>query len=115
MGRPGILAQDLQLDLPAMFAHQREITETLRSGVEGLLRNAKVELIPGSAAITAPNTVQVERDGERRTFTAERILIATGSEPAMPPIPGLELAMTSDQILQGMDRPYRSIVIIGGG
>lgn len=114
-GEAGILAQDLRLDLPAMFAHQRKITETLRSGVEGLLRNAKVELIPGSAAITAPNTVQVERDGERRTFTAERILIATGSEPAMPPIPGLELAMTSDQILQGMDRPYRSIVIIGGG
>ena len=35
--------------------------------------------------------------------------------PSRPPIPGLELAMTSDELLEGCDHLYRSIVIIGGG
>ena len=50
-------------------------------------------------------------------YTAERILIATGSVNVRPPIPGLDLpgVMTSDELLEGCDRLYDSLVIIGGG
>lgn len=56
-------------------------------------------------------------DGERTTYTADHILAATGSVPLCPPIPGLDLpgVLTSDQLLEGTDELYDSIVIMGGG
>ena len=113
----GIQAQNLQICLPDLFARQRQTTEKLRSGIEELLQKAKVDLIRGSASITAPGTVQVQQGEETLCLTADRILVATGSVPARPPIPGLRLpgVMTSDELLQGTDQLYRSIVIIGGG
>ncbi len=82
--------------------------------MESLLKGAGVTLLRGRAVITAPENVRVtgESGGD---YEARRILIATGSVPVRPPIPGLELAMTSDELLEGTDHLYRSIVIIGGG
>ena len=113
----GIQAQNLQICLPDLFARQRQTTEKLRSGIEELLQKAKVDLIRGSASITAPGTVQVQQGEETLCLSADRILVATGSVPARPPFPGLELpgVMTSDELLQGTDQLYRSIVIMGGG
>ena len=47
-------------------------------------------------------------------MTAERIVLATGSSPARPPIEGVERALTSDQLLQQTTLPQR-LVVIGGG
>ncbi|MCM1452115.1 MAG: NAD(P)/FAD-dependent oxidoreductase, partial [Clostridium sp.] len=49
-----------------------------------------------------------------REFSAEQILIATGSAPARLPIPGADLTLTSDDLLKLSDLP-KSIAIIGGG
>lgn len=114
----GILVDGAQVDLQAVFANKRQICEKLGSGVEGLLQNAKVDLIRGSAVITASGAVTITAlDGENTVYAADNILIATGSIPARPPIPGLDLpgVMTSDELLEGEDRLYRSIIIIGGG
>ncbi|WP_417323814.1 dihydrolipoyl dehydrogenase [Faecousia sp.] len=110
----GVCADGASLDLPALYRHKDEISQTLSSGIEGLFRSAKVTLLRGRARITAPGCVEITGQ-DAGTVTAEHILIATGSVPARPPIPGLELAMTSDELLQGTDRLYRSIVIMGGG
>lgn len=118
-GEPaGIRAEKIQADIPAIFAYKRRIAEKLSSGVADLLKGAKVELLRGRARISAPGRVEVTaRNGEKSVHTAELILVATGSVPARPPIPGLELpgVMTSDELLEGADHLYRSIVIIGGG
>ena len=113
----GIHIDGARADIPEIFAYKRRVSETLVSGVEGLLKNAKVPLLRGRARITAPHTVEVSGEDGVRTYTADSILIATGSVPARPPIPGLELpgVMTSDELLEGADHLYRSIVIIGGG
>ncbi len=116
-GRIGVCA-DVTMDLPALFAHKQSVVETLSKGVETLLKGAKVPLYHGVAQILSPNTVQVTAPGgEAAEFTTDRILIATGSVPARPPIPGLDLpgVLTSDELLEGADRLCRSIVIIGGG
>ena len=110
----GVCADGASLDLPALYRHKDEISQTLSSGIEGLFRSAKVTLLRGRARITAPGCVEITGQ-DAGTVTAEHILIATGSVPARPPIPGLELAMTSDELLKGTDRLYRSIVIMGGG
>ena len=100
------------IDLNAVYAYKQQVVEKLRGGVEGLLKSAKVTVIKGLGTLTAPHTVAV---GDA-AYTAENILLATGSVPARPPIPGLDLpgVLTSDELLSGVE-PFQSIVIIGGG
>ena len=112
----GVHAANATFDMGEIFAYKRGVSEKLRNGIHGLLKSAKVDLIEGVGRIAAPGQVDVTAaDGAVSRYTAERILIATGSVPSRPPIPGLEFAMTSDELLEGCDHLYRSIVIIGGG
>ena len=110
----GIHAEGLRADIPEIFAYKERISRQLCGGVESLLKGAGVTLLRGRAVITAPGSVRVTGE-DGGDYEARRILIATGSVPVRPPIPGLELAMTSDELLEGTDHLYRSIVIIGGG
>ncbi len=64
----------------------------------------------GEARFLDPHTLQV--DGQR--IRGEKILIAAGSEPVVPPVPGCELAITSDQILFLPHFPER-LALIGAG
>jgi dihydrolipoamide dehydrogenase len=52
-----------------------------------------------------------------KEYTCEDIVIATGSYPARPPIPGLDLpgVVTSNEVLEGESVDYKSLIIIGGG
>ena len=107
----GVETENVQVDLPAVYRRKDEVVAQLREGIEGLFQQKKVDLIRGKGTIIAPGTVSV---GDR-TCTAEHILIATGSIPARPPIPGLELAVTSDELLSGQEKLPGALVIIGGG
>ncbi len=100
------------IDLSAVYAYKQQVVEKLRGGVEGLLKSAKVTAVNGVGTLTAEHTVAV---GDA-VYTAENVLLATGSVPARPPIPGLDLegVYTSDELLKGV-APFSSIVIIGGG
>ncbi len=113
----GITAGEVKLDLEALFARKREVAEKLSAGVLSLLKSAGVAWIPGTATVPGPGTVHVEGPEGSRDLTADHILIATGSVPARPPVPGLDLpgVLTSDDLLEGSDHLFRSIVIIGGG
>ena len=110
----GIHAEGLRADIPEIFAYKERISRQLCGGVESLLKGAGVTLLRGQAVITAPGSVRVTGE-DGGDYETRRILIATGSVPVRPPIPGLELAMTSDELLEGTDHLYRSIVIIGEG
>ena len=113
----GIHIDGARADLAEIFNYKRQISQKLSSGIESLFKGVKVELLRGRASITEPGTVHVTADGRETVYTADNILVATGSAPARPPIPGLDLpgVMTSDELLEGTDTLYRSIVIIGGG
>lgn len=75
-----------------------------------LLDSAGCTLIRGFGKVDGPHTVTV---GDQR-LTAERILIATGGEPVVPPIPGAEHAVVSDALFDLPATPRR-VIIIGGG
>ena len=114
----GVHAAGATFNMAEIFAFKRSVSEKLRGGIHSLLKSAKVDLIEGVGRIAAPGEVDVTAaDGAVKRYTAERILIATGSVNVRPPIPGLELpgVMTSDELLEGSDRLYDSLVIIGGG
>ena len=77
-------------DWPALAAEVERVVSTLRAGQEKQLRAAGVELIPYRAVVTGPHTV--EAGGA--AYEAAHILVAAGSEPALPPIPGPAVAFT---------------------
>lgn len=109
----GLSASGLSYDIEKLHARKSEVVQTLRGGVEQLLAANNIDVIEGTGCITAPGLVSVN-DAD---YAADNILIATGSVPSRPPIPGLDLpgVVTSDEILEGEPRDYRSLVIIGGG
>ena len=111
--RMGIHISGAAFDLSEMYEYKRQTVDKLRGGVESLLKGAKIQMLHGLATITAPGKVRIEGV----EYTADNILIATGSEPSRPPIPGLDIpgVVTSDELLESLDPLPRSIVIIGGG
>ena len=116
--RMGVHAGNISYDMGEIFAYKRSVSDKLRQGIHALLKGAKVDVVEGTAQITAPGEVTLTApDGAAVQYTAERILAATGSVNVRPPIPGLELpgVMTSDELLEGTDKPFESLVIIGGG
>jgi mycothione reductase len=78
--------------------------------------NKKVTVFRGVAAFTGPKTLDVDVDGQVETITADRIVLAAGSRPVIPDVPGLAEAgyHTSDDIMR-LDTLPRRLVIIGGG
>ena len=109
--RFGVMCPEVTVDFAAAHRRKEQVVTQLRQGIEGLLEQRKVALLRGAGVITAPGRVEV--DGA--VYTADHILIASGSLPARPPIPGLELAVTSDELLAFQERVPQSLVIIGGG
>lgn len=76
------------------------------------LEKAGVELLHGRARLQDAHTVLVE--GRARPITAERILISTGARPSVPAdLPGVEYALTSDDVFTLPEMPKR--IVIGGG
>lgn len=116
-GELGIPVGACSIDYPALDGRREAVVSRLRGGVEQLLKANGVDLLFGTGQISGPGTVLLEIGGDTRELTAGRILIATGSVPARPPIPGMELpgVMTSDELLSDSSREFRRLVIIGGG
>ena len=91
---------------------QQQVVMQLRSGVEQLMRAPDITLTKGSAMFVDAQTIQV---GEE-TFTAPHIIIATGSEAKMLPLPDIDdpRVVTSTELLQMTTLPKR-LCIIGAG
>lgn len=93
-------------------ARMRQVMDQLRQGVAMVLKG--VNVVKGEAVIERlPGGMLCAKVGDE-AYTAPRVIIATGSKPAMLPIEGAELAMTSDDVL-ALEQLPRSMVIIGGG
>ena len=81
-----------------------------------ILKNAGVEILEARGSLTGPNSVAVHTTatGETTTLTAKNILVAVGGWPFKPDIPGIEHAITSNEIFYLEEQPKR-IVVVGGG
>ena len=113
----GVHCDALRADLDEVFQNKRRIAQTLSQGVESMFKSAKIALIRGRATVLAPHRVRIEGPEGEWELTAGAILLAAGAEPMRLPLPGMELpgVLTSEELLEGPDHLYRSLVIIGGG
>jgi glutathione reductase (NADPH) len=98
------------LDWPRLVvAKEQEITRL--SGIyQTLLQNSGVQIFQGHARFEDPYTLSV--NGQR--ITARHVLIATGGTPALPDIPGIEHAITSNEAFDLPSLPRR-VLVVGGG
>lgn len=100
------------LDFRKVMERKRAVVEQLRGNVETLLCNPLIHLIRGEASFSGSRSVTV--DGEE--YSADDIIIATGSLPASLPIEGCDLpgVITSTELLDSEELPKR-LCIIGAG
>lgn len=97
-------------DWAAMIAQKNRELDRLEGIYQNLLDGSKVTVLDGRGTVTGPNTVTVNGTA----YAAETILVATGSWPQVPDIPGAAYMITSNEALELDHRPQR-VVIIGGG
>ena len=97
-------------DWPVLRDNKTREIERLNGIYHNLLTGPGVEVIEARARLTGPHTIDV--DG--REVSAERILVATGSWPVLPPFPGVEHAITSNEAFY-LDRFPERVLVVGGG
>ncbi|MBI3453224.1 MAG: glutathione-disulfide reductase [Rhodospirillales bacterium] len=99
-----------RLDWAKLIAAKDRELDRLNGIYIKMLGDSKVTMLEGRAQLVGPNAVELGG----RTYTAKHILIATGGRPDLPPVPGIEHAITSDGALD-LKRLPRRIAIVGGG
>ena len=109
----GVKVDGTQLDFAAANEWKAGVVTQMTGGVAGLFKANGVEWVKGAGAFKDANTISVE-GGEDVTFRTA--IVATGSFPLRPPIPGLEsdLCVDSTGLLAQTEVPKR-LVILGGG
>ena len=108
----GVKAEGVSFDYKKMAERKDSVVTRLRSGVQSLEKAHGVTVKNGFGVLKDKNTIDV--GGE--TISAKNIILATGSAPARPPIPGIDgkNIITSDEVLSATEAS-EELVIIGGG
>jgi mercuric reductase len=114
----GVGRHALAVDRRRMLAQQQTRVDELRQAkYQGILdANPGIALLHGRARFKAPKVIEVEEEaGRKREIHADRVLIATGAAPAVPPIPGLQETpfWTSTEALVAEEIPQH-LIVLGG-
>jgi len=116
-GQWGIEAGAPAVNLSRMMAHKDQVINRLRAGIASLLKAGKIAHLNGWGEVHADKRISVRLlDGQQVQVQAAAIILATGSMPAVPPVPGLqEVSYYTSDTMFGMTELPASIAILGGG
>src|SRR4030042_5504216 len=112
----GISCSNVSVDIGKIMERKNKVVKKLVGGVASSLKSAKAEVVFSEARIDERKADCIVIRAGEQTYECKNLLVATGSEAAIPPIKGLEKAnaYTNREILQMKEIP-ESINIIGGG
>jgi dihydrolipoamide dehydrogenase len=114
----GVNAENLTIDFSRIMDRKNKVVKKLVGGVGASMKACNVEVIKASAVIKGRSVEGVELEADGKKYLAQNLLVCTGSEAVVPPIPGLKEAgdviVTNREILQLKELP-QSLVVIGGG
>jgi dihydrolipoamide dehydrogenase len=112
----GVHVSGVSFNMTEMMAWKEQVVETLRSGVASQMKRCKVEVINGIGVLQVKGASRgVTVDG--KLYEAKAVLVAAGSVPAMPPIPGSKdnpKVLDSTGLLSIKEAPAK-LCVIGGG
>jgi dihydrolipoamide dehydrogenase len=108
----GVKADLVGIDMAGVNSYKDGVVGRLYKGLQGLLKQDKITIVPGSGKLVSRDTVEV--DGQR--YTGRNVILATGSYSRS--LPGLEVdgerVLTSEHALK-LDRVPNSVIVLGGG
>ncbi len=114
----GVFGDNIRFDYGKMVSRKKKVVRKLVLGVEGKMKSNKVEVVKGEAYINGRSSEGVELTCNGEKYIGRNLLICTGSEASVLPIPGLneagDIILTNREILEMTERPD-SLVVIGGG
>ncbi len=116
----GVTSENVTLDHAAVVKRKGQVVKKLVMGVEATMKAHKVEVIRASAQIAGRKDGNFAVTADGTTYTGRRLVIASGSESAVPPIPGVKeglasgFVVTNREILDVKELP-KELVVIGGG
>lgn len=108
----GLSSEHIDINPVEAAVYKNNTVDKLREGAEFSLKD--IEIIIGEAILINGHTVLVNE----QEYMADKIIIATGSKPAILPIPGIEYTLNSDDVLawtHEWGENFDSVAIIGGG
>jgi dihydrolipoamide dehydrogenase len=114
----GVFGDNIRFEYGKIVARKNKVVKKLVAGVESKMKINHVTVVKGEAIIQgrSPKGVEVTCNGE--SYLGSNLLICTGSEAFVPPIPGLaeagDIILTNREILELKEQP-KSLVVIGGG
>ncbi|TKC18505.1 dihydrolipoyl dehydrogenase [Robertmurraya kyonggiensis] len=111
----GIKAENVTVDFTKVQEWKSSVVNKLTSGVEGLLKGNKVEIVRGEGYFVDANTIRVMDDNSAQTYKFKNAIIATGSRPIeIPTFKYTNRVINSTGALSLPEIP-KKLVIIGGG
>lgn len=113
----GLKADNVAVDWKALMARKASVVKTLVGGVGTLMRTNGITVVEGEANFLSPKELSVtKKDGTNVSVLADAVIIAAGSEPVVPSIPGFGLdgVITSNEALT-LEKLPESVVLVGGG
>lgn len=114
----GVYAPDATFDFGKIVARKNKTVRKLVAGINATMKAHNIQVVKGEAHIKGRTEETIEIHCNDETFQAKNLLLCTGSEAFIPPIPGVEEAgdrvVTNREILAMKEQPS-SLVIIGGG
>lgn len=114
----GVFVDNVRFDYGKIVSRKNKVVRKLVLGVEGKMKANQVTVVKGEARICGRGTGGIEVSCNGESYHGANLLICTGSEASVPPIPGLteagDIVVTNREILDLKEQP-QSLVIIGGG
>lgn len=116
----GVTTTGASIDPKKVVARKNKVVKTLVAGVTMTLKKEKVTVAEGQGLIEGKDEAGFHVRVGGTVYTGKKLLVATGSEPVIPPIPGLREAvdsgfgLTNREILD-LETIPASLVVIGGG
>lgn len=115
----GIEAKEVSYDFSKMMSRKQKVVKKLVGGVASAMREYHVEVVKSAATIKSRSSEGIMISAGEQEYLAANVMICTGSEALIPPIPGLEgtpneILLTAREILDLKEVP-QTLVIIGGG
>jgi dihydrolipoamide dehydrogenase len=112
----GLEVENAGVNFPAVVKRKDKIVKRLVGGIDYLLKGNNVKRLEGEASFINSKKIKIETESKTEEIEADNIIIATGSQAAVLPIPGADLEgiLDSRAVLDLKELP-QSMVIIGGG
>lgn len=113
----GVTAENVAFEYKKMADRKTKVVRKLVAGIKMKMEHTGVEVVKGEATIVNGSTASITIACGGESYEAARLLICTGSEAFVPPIPGVEgneAVLTNREILALTQAP-ESLIIIGGG